>query len=171
MAASRNNSRGRALFPSTVVFPFLFSPAMFLRLAARLIGKDCVSLGWAPTQFSRSIYHGDVTRSLAMKGSASCLHRFPSSDPFHVSPSSHTVKLRRVAGVLYFTTHIAIKYRSAVCSINPPDGFGDDNDLLCRSGDSTSKSSDRKRIFSPTRHKYLSRIKGRTFAAGKKSKA
>jgi len=47
--------------------------ATFLRPAARLIGKDCVSLRWlqrdvASPTFSRSIYYRDVARGPAPRG-------------------------------------------------------------------------------------------------------
>lgn len=71
-AASRNNSRGSTRLPP--FFRNLSSPppplaflATFSRLHARLIGKDCVSLGWPRAPASRSIYHRDVRFSLFLR--------------------------------------------------------------------------------------------------------
>lgn len=47
--------------------PPLFLAPTFSRLHARLIGKDCVSLGWPRAPTSRSIYHRDVHFSLFLR--------------------------------------------------------------------------------------------------------
>lgn len=51
-------------FPPPPPLAFL---ATFSRLHARLIGKDCVSLGWPRAPASRSIYHRDVRFSLFLR--------------------------------------------------------------------------------------------------------
>lgn len=106
-AASRNNSRGSARRPApSSVFPQsspppIFSAPTFSRLHARLIGKDCVSLGWPRAPTSRSIYHRDVHSlrraspyfGLAFSGSSS----YSLSELFSPMVIPNTVKLRRIA--------------------------------------------------------------------------
>lgn len=83
--------------------------------------RSCLAMGWSRTQFSRSIYHRDVMRSPAARGSR-LLSRVASlcNAPFRVRNLASPREIKTSRAVLYFTGRIAaIKCPRPRCSINP----------------------------------------------------